>query len=144
MTDPRILSRLVLLLALTALPPLLAGCAEEPLPAPRWHTMAVNATAYTSRPQETDDTPYTAAWNNKLKPGIKAIAVSRDLLRMGLEPDDLVRIEGLSGRYRVLDKMNARYRRAIDIYFGNDLEAAEAFGRRELIISWRIDQEDEG
>ncbi len=129
------------LLALLLLP---AGCAEDSLPSPRWKTVMVNATAYTSRRHETDDTPYLAAWNNRLKPGMKAIAVSRDLLRMGLRPDSYVRIEGLPGRYRVLDKMNRRWKRRIDIYFGNDLQAAQDFGRKELLLSWRIEPDDKG
>ena len=132
---------LTLVLSLLALA---AGCTEAPLPKSRWRTMAVNATAYTSRVQETDDTPFTAAWGHRLKPGTKSIAVSRDLLRMGLQPDDMVRIEGLPGQYRVLDKMNSRYRRSIDIYFGTDLDAARDFGRRELFISWKMDAQDEG
>ncbi len=132
---------LAILLLFTALAP---GCAEQPPAAPRWKTVMVNATAYTSRPQETDDTPFTAAWGHRLKPGMKVIAVSRDLLRMGLESDSTVRIEGLDGPYRVLDKMNSRWKRSIDIYFGNDLDAAQEFGRQELFISWRLDQDDQG
>lgn len=139
----RFVATIVAAVAAAALLAMVAGCAEAPPPKPRWKTVMVNATAYTSRPEETDDTPYTAAWNNRLKPGMKAIAVSRDLLRMGLEPDAMVRVEGL-GLYRVMDKMNARYKRAIDVYFGNDLDAAQEFGRRELVISWKIPLDDEG
>ena len=135
-----------LVLLLLALLVLIPACAEQSPPAPRWETLMVNATAYTSRPEETDATPFLAAWGHRLRPGMKVIAVSRDLLRMGLSPGAEVRIEGLPGTYRVLDKMNRRWKRRIDVYFGKDLEAAQDFGRRELIISWRLpeSESDEG
>jgi 3D (Asp-Asp-Asp) domain-containing protein len=68
---------------------------------------------------------------------VRAIAVSRDLLELGLVRGVRVRIEGLPGEYAVLDKMARRWRRKIDIYMGDDVEAARAWGVREVRIHWR-------
>jgi 3D (Asp-Asp-Asp) domain-containing protein len=100
----------------------------------------VVATAYTSHAGQTSGDPTLAAWGDRLGPDTRAVAVSRDLLRMGLERGDVVRIEGLPGEYRVLDKMAARWRRRIDVYMGRDLEAARAFGRREVTLRWGHDR----
>jgi hypothetical protein len=43
-------------------------------------SLRVTATAYNSLPGQTDNTPDLAAWGDRLRPGMKAIAVSRDLL----------------------------------------------------------------
>jgi len=42
--------------------------------------LRVQATAYTSHGKQTDSTPFLAAWNNRIRPGMKIIAVSRDLI----------------------------------------------------------------
>lgn len=55
--------------------------------------MEVTATAYTSSPRETDSTPFLAAWGDTLKPDMKVIAVSRDLLELGLTHKTKVKIE---------------------------------------------------
>lgn len=101
--------------------------------------LEVVATAYTSHPEQTWGDPRVAAWGDRLEPGTRAVAVSRDLLRMGLRRGDTIRIEGLPGEYRVLDKMSRRWRRRIDVYMGLDREAARAFGRREVTIRWGHD-----
>ncbi|CAA6799904.1 MAG: Unknown protein, partial [uncultured Thiotrichaceae bacterium] len=76
----------------------------------------VTATAYNSLPAQTDSTPDIAAWGDRLRPGMKAIAVSRDLLKKyGLKHKDKVKISGLKGEYLVLDKMNKRWKKKIDI-----------------------------
>jgi 3D (Asp-Asp-Asp) domain-containing protein len=36
-----------------------------------------------------------------------------------------------------MDKMNRRYQRRIDVYFGLDVRAARDFGRRKTRIYWR-------
>jgi len=88
------------------------------------NSMMVTATAYTSHVNQTDSTPNIAAWGDRLKPGMKVIAVSRDMLKKyGLKHRSRVRIKGLKGEYQVLDKMNRRWRKKIDIYMGtNDLK----------------------
>jgi 3D (Asp-Asp-Asp) domain-containing protein len=98
--------------------------------------LKVTATAYNSLPDQTQGKANIGAWGHRLKPGLKVIAVSRDLLAMGLEPGSEVEIEGLPGRYRVLDKMNSRWARKIDIYMGVDHDAALAWGKRPVVIRW--------
>ncbi|MBK1706751.1 3D domain-containing protein [Halochromatium glycolicum] len=98
--------------------------------------LKVIATAYTSHPAETSGDPYLAAWNNRLTPGEKSIAVSRDLIGLGLTNGTEVKIEGLPGTYTVRDKMNKRWRRRIDIYMGNDRERALEWGKQRVALSW--------
>ena len=101
------------------------------------HKLRVTATAYTSHKGQTDSTPFLAAWNNRLRPGMKIIAVSRDMLtRYGMKNGTKVRIGGLRGYYRVRDKMNKRYRKRIDIYMGLDRRKALRWGRRSVVIYW--------
>jgi len=101
------------------------------------HKLRVTATAYSSHRRQTDKTPFLAAWNNRLRPGMKIIAVSRDLLkRYGLRNGTKVRIGGLRGYYRVRDKMNKRFRKRIDIYMGINRRRALRWGRRSVILYW--------
>ena len=106
----------------------LVGCSEPD------HSLEVTATAYTSSPGETDSTPTLAAWGDTLEPGMKAIAVSRDLIKMGLKHGAKVSIDGLSGEYIVLDKMNKRWKKKIDIYMGLDKKAAKEWGKKKVVI----------
>ncbi|MCF6190361.1 MAG: 3D domain-containing protein [Cocleimonas sp.] len=100
-------------------------------------SLRVTATAYTSHVNQTDSTPNIAAWGDRLKPGMKSIAVSRDLLKKyGLKRGQKVRIKGLKGEYRVLDKMNKRWKKKIDIYMGMDKRRAFKWGRRKVDIYW--------
>ncbi|MDF9795906.1 3D (Asp-Asp-Asp) domain-containing protein [Catalinimonas alkaloidigena] len=112
----------------------LVSCAET-------KTVEVTATAYNSVEAQTKKgDPVTAAWGDQLKPGMKAIAVSRDLLEEeGFEHNTKVKIEGFPGTYRVLDKMNKRWTKRIDIYMGNNVEEAKEFGKQEVAISWKVD-----
>ena len=101
------------------------------------HKLRVTATAYTSHRGQTDSTPFIAAWNNKLRSGMKIIAVSRDLLtRYGLRNGTRVKIGGLRGFYTVRDKMNKRFKKRIDIYMGTNRRRALRWGRRSVTISW--------
>ncbi len=99
--------------------------------------LRVTATAYSSHKGQTDKTPFLAAWNNRLRPGMKSIAVSRDMLtKYGMKNGTRVRIAGLPGTYRVRDKMNKRYSKRIDIYMGLDRRRALRWGRRSVVIYW--------
>ena len=101
------------------------------------HKLRVTATAYSSHKGQTDKTPFLAAWNNRIRPGMKIIAVSRDLLtKYGLRNGSRVRIAGLPGTYRVRDKMNKRYKKRIDIYMGTNRRRALRWGRRSVILYW--------
>ncbi|WP_272699122.1 3D domain-containing protein [Desulfovibrio sp. Fe33] len=102
-----------------------------------WNSLEVSVTAYNSTPAQTDGDPHRAAWNNRLKPGMKAIAVSRDLIELGLDNQTKVWIDGFDGPYIVLDKMNQRFTQRIDIYFGMNVKAARRFGERTARIYWR-------
>ncbi|KMV30483.1 hypothetical protein AB733_10915 [Photobacterium swingsii] len=99
-------------------------------------TLNVTATAYNSVRAQTNANPSIAAWGDRLKPGMKAIAVSRDLLNMGIKHGTKVKISGLPGEYVVLDKMNKRWSRKIDIYMGKDIQAAKNWGKRKVTITW--------
>ncbi len=97
----------------------------------------VVATAYTSHRNQTDKTPFLAAWNNHLKPGMKIIAVSPDLIKKyGLTNGVKVKILGLKGYYVVRDKMNARLRNHIDIYMGVNKRRALQWGRKRIVLYW--------
>ena len=108
---------------------LLLACQER-------HTLVVTATAYNSLPSQTDDLPTRAAWGDELQPGMKAIAVSADLVELGLTRGTRVRIEGLPGNFEVLDGMARRFERRIDIYMGEDVERAREWGKRTVRITW--------
>ncbi len=60
-------------------------------------TLVVTATAYNSLPEQTDADPHLAAWGDSLAPGMKVIAVSRDLIPVGLDRRTPVKIEGFPG-----------------------------------------------
>ncbi len=97
--------------------------------------LSVTATAYTSHRGQTDRTPFLAAWNNRIRPGMKIIAVSRDLIaRYGITNGKKVRISGLKGIYTVRDKMNKKWRRKIDIYMGTSRWRALRWGRRRVTL----------
>ncbi len=99
--------------------------------------LRVQATAYTSHSGQTDSTPFLAAWNNRIRPGMKIIAVSRDLItKYGLGNGKKVRIQGLPGYYTVRDKMNKRYTKRIDIYMGLNRRKALRWGRKRTVIYW--------
>ena len=101
------------------------------------HKLRVQATAYSSHAGQTDSTPFLAAWNNRIRPGMKIIAVSRDLItKYGLGNGKKVRIQGLPGYYTVRDKMNKRYTKRIDIYMGVNRRKALRWGRKRTIIYW--------
>lgn len=100
----------------------------------QWQQIQVEASAYNSlAAQTTASNPALAAWGDTLKPGMRAIAVSRDLIKKGLTHGTKVKIEGLPGVYVVRDKMAARWRKKIDIYMGHDVTAAREWGIQDDI-----------
>lgn len=111
--------------------------AKQGIPHTSTRQLRVTATAYTSHPEQTQGDPFLGAWNNRLRPGDKTIAVSRDLLtQFGLKNGSKVRISGLSGYYTVRDKMHRRFTKRIDIYMGLDRRRALQWGRRSVVIYW--------
>ena len=119
--------RLVTPLVLSALG--FAGCSSE-------QRMTVTATAFNSTPAQTDSRPTETACGDKLKPGSRVIAVSRDLTEKGLVCGTEVRIEGFDEPWTVADLTAARHEQLIDLYMGRDIKAARAWGRREVQIAW--------
>ncbi|MEN2283423.1 hypothetical protein AAGF08_14855 [Algoriphagus sp. SE2] len=103
---------------------------------PEIRSMQVTASAYNSLKSQTSNQPNITAWGDTLKPGMKAIAISRDLLDSGLYHKLEVTIEGLEGKYMVLDLMNRRWTKKIDLYMGTDVEKAEEWGNQEVTITW--------
>ncbi len=101
-----------------------------------WDTICVTATAYNSVENQTEGHPRITAWGDTLKPGMKAVAVSRDLMKMGLNHNARIKIEGFDSIFLVKDKMHYRWRNRIDIYMGNNVEAARKFGRKKLNIAY--------
>ena len=100
-------------------------------------SLKVTATAYTSHPDECSTNPFLGAWDNRLVPGSKSIAVSRDLLKKyGFSNGTKVRISGLPGIYCVRDTMHARYTNRIDIYMGMDKNRALHWGEKNVVIYW--------
>ncbi len=116
----------------------LLNCKQDKPNAYEWKTMNVTATAYNSLAYQTSSDPHITAFGDSLKPGLRYIAVSRDLLGKGLSHNTLVTIEGLEGTYLVKDKMNRRWRNRIDVYMGTDVKAAKKWGRRKVSIRYRV------
>jgi 3D (Asp-Asp-Asp) domain-containing protein len=110
--------------------------ARPATPAPEVRELEVTATAYNSTQGQTDSSPGTTAFGDRLEPGMRIVAVSRDLEALGLTEGVTIRIEGLDGEWRVGDRMHGRWKRKIDIYFGDDVEAAKRWGKRRVLIRW--------
>lgn len=103
-----------------------------------WKPLKVSVTAYNSLPSQTTAIdPNIAAWGDTLRPGMKVIAVSRDLMRNGLSYNTMVRIDTFPDTFLVKDKMHFRHRNKIDIYMGIDQKKAKEWGRKKLTIFYR-------
>ncbi|WCO03240.1 3D domain-containing protein [Psychroserpens ponticola] len=119
---------------------ILFNCKNEAPNIFEWKTLEVTATAYNSLVSQTNNNPYITAFGDSLKPGVRYIAVSRDLLRLGLKHNTLVKVDGLEGTYLVKDKMHSRWTNKIDIYMGTDVNAAKEWGRSKVNISYRVEK----
>lgn len=107
-----------------------------------WKSITVTATAYNSTKSQTDHNPHLGAFGDSLKPGMKYIAVSRDLFRSGMLHNTPVRIQGLQGLYLVKDRMPSRWKNRIDIYMGTNVDSARLWGRKKVIIDYRVEVKD--
>jgi len=125
--------RKVILLLLMGL--LLVSCKSEEV---IWKSIEVTASAYNSVENQTSDQPNLGAWGDTLKPGMKCIAVSRDLLSIGIDHNTKVKITGLKGIYLVKDKMNERWTNKIDIYMGENIKQAREWGSKKVTIQYAI------
>lgn len=98
--------------------------------------MIVKATAFNSTRAQTDDRPNEAACGDHIEPGMKVLAVSRDLFKAGLDCGTEVRIKGLAGTWTIVDQTAPRFRKRVDIYMGRDVEAAREWGVQDVEIRW--------
>lgn len=108
-----------------------------------WKPLEVTASAYNSLAYQTSSNPHITAFGDSLKPGLKYIAVSRDLQALGLDYNTPVKIEGLEGTYLVKDRMHSRWKNKIDIYMGTDVKAAKHWGRRKVTIHYGVMNKEE-
>ena len=118
---------------------ILASCStiQKPLQE-KQQSLLVTATAFNSLPKQGQGNPNVGAWGDRIKPGVNAVAVSEDLVSLGLMRGTKVRIEGMNTEYVVLDRMPARWKKRIDIYMGNDVKTARAWGKRDVKIYWTV------
>ena len=118
---------------------ILASCStiQKPLQE-KQQNLLVTATAFNSLPKQGQGNPNVGAWGDRITPGVNAIAVSDDLVSLGLTRGTRVRIEGMKNEYVVLDRMPAKWKKRIDIYMGNDVKAARAWGKRDVKIYWTV------
>jgi 3D (Asp-Asp-Asp) domain-containing protein len=123
---------------------LLLACKEKEDPYKKnytWHPLKVTATAYNSVVSQTDSNPHLTAFGDSLRPGMKYIAVSKDLHKKGMKHNTPVKIDGFEGVYLVKDKMHARWKNKIDIYMGMDVKAAKNWGRKKIAIEYGVPKE---
>ena len=92
-----------------------------------YKTMKVVLTAYSSTPDQTDETPFITAANTEIRDGV----IASNFLPFGTK----VRIPELFGDkiFTVEDRMHERFSNRIDIWF-QDRETAEEFGLRKATI----------
>ncbi len=134
----RIFQNVILFLSISVI----TGCNNEDKNF-EWKTKTVTATAYNSVASQTENHPEVGAWGDTLKPGMKVIAVSRDLVKMGLVYDTPVKIEGMDGTYLIKDKMHGRWTNRIDIFMGKDINKAKEWGRQKVVIHYRVPKNPE-
>lgn len=91
------------------------------------HTLTVELSAYTSTPEETDDTPFITASGSRTRHGI----VATNILPFGTK----IQIPEYYGDevFVVEDRMNRRYQENVDIWMAEKGPALK-FGRREGTI----------
>lgn len=134
-------SRLLFLSGILYLVMGFTGCKqsmEEELSPVVWDSLTVTASAFNStRAQTGAGNPNLTAWGDTIAPGMKVLAVSRDLIAKGLDHNTEVVIEGLDGVFIVKDKMHYRWKNKIDIYMGDDIKKARQFGRKKVRIFFK-------
>ena len=114
---------------------LLLGCQSQ-LKECNTNTFQVTATAYNSLTYHTSSNPSITAFGDSLKPGMRYIAVSQDLIDSGLVHNTKVKLEGFDSLFTVNDKMNSRWRKRIDIYMGTDVKKAKEWGKKKINIEY--------
>lgn len=89
--------------------------------------MLVAASAYSSTPDQTDDSPFITAWNTHVRDGI----IATNFLPFGTK----IKIPDLYGDkiFTVEDRMNRRYWYKVDLWFP-DRQSALEFGIKNIKI----------
>lgn len=103
---------------------------ERALPSSIVELKIIEMSAYTSRVEETDETPCISADGTNICEYDGCVVASNDY-SFGTK----VIVDGF-GECEVKDRMNSRYTGTgnMDIYFGKDLEGALSFGRKQVKI----------
>ena len=99
--------------------------------------LQVDVTAYSSTVGQCDSSPFIGAWNNDLrKYSMKSLAVSRDLLTLGIGNGSRVKLKCEDRTYWLIvkDKMNKRFIKRVDIYMGVKHKQARSFGVKKCIL----------
>jgi 3D (Asp-Asp-Asp) domain-containing protein len=92
----------------------------------------VTVTAYSSRVEETDDSPHVTASGVYVRRGI--VALSRDLFDLGIRKGDAVFLHGYGILY-VEDSMHPRKQRQVDVWI-SDTTAAKLHGVSKSTLMW--------
>ncbi|WP_298504875.1 hypothetical protein [uncultured Maribacter sp.] len=116
----------------------LLGCKEEVKEKYAWKSMEVTITAYNSLLSQTSKQPNITAWGDTLKPGMQCVAVSRDLIKLGIKHNTQIKIQGIKGVFKVNDKMNKKWKKRMDIYMGLDIAKAKEWGKKKRKIFYRV------
>lgn len=92
-----------------------------------YYTAYITVTAYTSRVEETDDSPFVAAWGDKVYWGM--------LASNAFPKNTLIQIPDYFGSkvFTILDRMNPRYYYHLDIWMP-DLNNAKTWGSKYIKI----------
>jgi hypothetical protein len=104
--------------------------------APHGETARVEVGAFAIELRDPRDEPWRGSWGDELRPGMKALAVSPDLVQRGLGRGTRVRIEGMPPSYRVRHQLGADTRERIEIFMGTDADAARRWHERRARIWW--------
>lgn len=93
----------------------------------RKNTVVVEASAYSSTPDQTDASPFTTASGTQVRDGV----IATNFLPFGT----VIKIPALYGDkvFVVEDRMNKRYWHTIDLWFSSR-ELANQFGRKQVVI----------
>ena len=92
-----------------------------------YYTAYITVTAYTSRVEETDDSPFVAAWGDEVYWGM--------LASNAFPKNTLIQIPDYFGSkvFTILDRMNPRYYYHLDIWMP-DLNNAKTWGSKYIKI----------
>jgi hypothetical protein len=109
---------------------LLAACR------PHGETASVDVGAFAIELRAPDAGPWRGSWGDELVPGMKALAVSPDLVERGLVRGTRVRIEGLPPSFQVRHRLPEGTHERVEIFMGTDAESAHRWHERRARIWW--------